>query len=97
MGYRQNNNHYAQAVQNDTDPSPKDIRQMQADIRHHKIAFFVVNTQEISKMTTNLLALAKNSGVPIVRVTESQPSNTTYKTWMMRQFNDVQQAQKAIR
>ncbi len=48
-------------------------------------------------MTTNLLALAKNSGVPIVRVTESQPSNTTYKTWMMRQFNDVQQAQKAIR
>ncbi|GAX07314.1 metal ABC transporter substrate-binding protein [Secundilactobacillus silagincola] len=97
MGYRQNNNHYAQAVQNDTDPSPKDIRQMQADIRHHKIAFFVVNTQEISKMTTNLLALAKNSGVPIVRVTESQPSNTTYKTWMMQQFNDVQRAQEATR
>lgn len=87
MGYRQNNNHYAQAVQNDTDPSPKDIKQMQADIRHHKIAFFVVNTQEISKMTTNLLTLAKDSGVPIVRVTESQPSGTTYKTWMMRQFD----------
>lgn len=97
MGYRQNNNHYAQAVQNDTDPSPKDIKQMQADIRHHKIAFFVVNTQEISKMTTNLLSLAKKSGVPIVRVTESQPAGTTYKTWMMRQFNEVQRAQKAAR
>lgn len=97
MGYHQNNNHYAQAVQNDTDPSPKDIRQMQADIRHHKIAFFVVNTQEISKMTTNLLSLAKKSGVPIVRVTESQPSHTTYQTWMMRQFNDVQRAQEATR
>lgn len=94
MGYRQNNNHYAQAVQNDTDPSPKDIKQMQADIRHHKIAFFVVNTQEISKMTTNLLTLAKDSGVPIVRVTESQPSGTTYKTWMMRQFDEVQQTQR---
>ncbi|GAW98780.1 metal ABC transporter solute-binding protein [Secundilactobacillus mixtipabuli] len=97
MGYRQNNNHYAQAVQNDTDPSPKDIKQMQADIRHHKIAFFVVNTQEISKMTTNLLSLAKKSGVPIVRVTESQPAGTTYKTWMMLQFNEVQRAQKAAR
>lgn len=97
MGYRQNNNHYAQAVQNDTDPSPKDIKQMQADIRHHKIAFFVVNTQEISKMTTNLLTLAKDSGVPIVRVTESQPSGTTYKTWMMRQFNEVQRAQNATK
>lgn len=97
MGYRQNNNHYAQAVQNDTDPSPKDIKQMQADIRHHKIAFFVVNTQEISKMTTNLLSLAKKSSVPIVRVTESQPAGTTYKTWMMRQFNEVQRAQKAAR
>lgn len=59
MGYRQNNNHYAQAVQNDTDPSPKDIKQMQADIKQRKITFFVVNTQEISKMTTNLLQLAK--------------------------------------
>ncbi|GAX05274.1 metal ABC transporter substrate-binding protein [Secundilactobacillus pentosiphilus] len=97
MGYRQNNNHYAQAVQNDTDPSPKDIKQMQADIRHHKIAFFVVNTQEISKMTTNLLTLAKSSGVPIVRVTESQPANTNYKDWMMHQFNEVQRIQEKTR
>lgn len=97
MGYRQNNNHYAQAVQNDTDPSPKDIKQMQADIRQHKIAFFVVNTQEMSKMTTNLVSLAKDSGVPIVRVTESQPAGTTYKTWMMHQFDQVQRAQESER
>ncbi|NLR18919.1 zinc ABC transporter solute-binding protein [Lactobacillus sp. LC28-10] len=94
MGYHQNNNHYAQAVQNDTDPSPKDIKQMQADIRQRKIAFFVVNTQEMSKMTTNLVSLAKDSGVPIVRVTESQPAGTTYKTWMMRQLDQVQKAQE---
>lgn len=97
MGYRQNNNHYAQAVQNDTDPSPKDIKQMQTDIRHHKIAFFVVNTQEISKMTTNLLTLAKSSGVPVVRVTESQPAKTSYKDWMMHQFNEVQRIQEKTR
>ncbi|MTV83130.1 metal ABC transporter solute-binding protein [Secundilactobacillus folii] len=93
MGYKQNNNHYAQAVQNDTDPSPKDIKQMQADIRHHKIAFFVVNTQEISKMTTNLLHLAKQSGVPIVRVTESQPAGKNYESWMMSQFKEVERIQ----
>ncbi|GAX00708.1 metal ABC transporter solute-binding protein, Zn/Mn family [Secundilactobacillus silagei] len=97
MGYQQNNNHYAQAVQNDTDPSPADIKQMQADIRNHKIAFFVVNTQEINKMTTNLLSLAKRSGVPIVRVTESQPAHTSYKAWMMRQFDEVQRVQNHTR
>ncbi|WP_369473055.1 metal ABC transporter solute-binding protein, Zn/Mn family [Secundilactobacillus kimchicus] len=40
MGYKINNNHFAQAVQNDTDPSPKDIQQMDHDIKTHKIAFF---------------------------------------------------------
>ena len=95
MGYCQNNNHYAQAIQNDTDPSPKDIKQMQADITHHKIAFFVVNSQEISKMTTNLLQLANQSHVPVVKVTESQPANTTYEQWMMRQFDQVQAAQRS--
>ncbi|WP_461243940.1 metal ABC transporter solute-binding protein, Zn/Mn family [Secundilactobacillus muriivasis] len=95
MGYHQNNNHYAQAVQNDTDPSPKDIKQMQADITNHKIAFFVVNSQEISKMTTNLLQLAYKSHVPVVKVTESQPAHITYEQWMMRQFNQVQAVQRA--
>lgn len=94
MGYKQNNNHYAQAVQNDTDPSPRDIKQMQSDIRHHKIAFFVVNTQEISRMTTNLLHLAKKSGVPIVRVTESQPTGENYESWMLGQFKQVERIQE---
>lgn len=94
MGYRQNNNHYAQAVQNDTDPSPKDIKQMQADIKQRKITFFVVNTQEISKMTTNLLQLAQKSHVPVVRVTESQPANTTYEQWMMQQFKQIERIQQ---
>ena len=65
------------------------------DIRNHKIAS-VVNTQKLIKWP-QFISLAKRSGVPIVRVTESQPAHTSYKAWMMRQFDEVQRVQNHTR
>lgn len=97
MGYRINNNHFAQAVQNDTDPSPKDIRQMDSDIKHHKIAFFVLNKQETNAVTNDLLKLCRQQDVPVLKVTESKPAGQNYVQWMMSQYQALAKIQTQIK
>ncbi len=78
MGYKINNNHFAQAVQNDTDPSAKDIQQMDRDIKTHKIAFFVLNEQETNEITDGIVKQCHRFGIPVLKVTESKPAGKTY-------------------
>ncbi|WP_369404305.1 metal ABC transporter solute-binding protein, Zn/Mn family [Secundilactobacillus collinoides] len=80
LGYTIADNGYSLAVENDTDPSPSEIKAMQYDIKAHKIKFFVVNTQEINQITKNMMTLAKKNNVPILKVTESMPTGKTYES-----------------
>lgn len=94
LGYRVNNKAFAESVENSTDPSPKAVATMQKDIKTHKITFFVQNTQDGDKTTAQMVALAKENDVPIVKVTETQPTGKDYQTWMIDQFKQVQKIQQ---
>ncbi|WP_225362948.1 metal ABC transporter solute-binding protein, Zn/Mn family [Apilactobacillus quenuiae] len=93
MGYQIKDNGYSKAVENGTDPTPGEIRSVQLDIIHHKIAFFVENTQASDSIVDNLVQLAKKHKVPVVKVTETMPSNTTYQHWMLSQYQQVERIQ----
>ncbi|WP_412989084.1 metal ABC transporter solute-binding protein, Zn/Mn family [Pediococcus siamensis] len=97
MGYRINNPHFALAVENGSDPTAQDIRQMQNDIKHHKIAFFVNNPQASDPVVKNMVKLARKHHVPVLNVTETQPSGKTYVQWMTAQYNQVAKIQKEER
>ncbi|WP_065101435.1 metal ABC transporter solute-binding protein, Zn/Mn family [Secundilactobacillus collinoides] len=97
LGYTIADNGYSLAVENDTDPSPSEIKAMQYDIKAHKIKFFVVNTQEINQITKNMMTLAKKNNVPILKVTESMPTGKTYESWMMSQFNQLEKIQNKVK
>ncbi len=94
MGYRINNSHFALSVENGSDPTAKDIRQMQNDIKQRKIAFFVNNPQASDPVVKNMVKLAHKHQVPVLNVTETQPSNKTYLEWMMAQYAQVAKIQK---
>lgn len=93
LGYKVANNHFEIAVENESDPSPKDIENMQKDIKEKRIAFFVSNIQEISPTVKKMMILAGQYGVPVVKVTETLPSGKSYKTWMMDQLKQIETAQ----
>jgi zinc/manganese transport system substrate-binding protein len=97
MGYHITNNHFARAIEEGTDPSPKDIQQMQQAIKHHRIAFFVENTQSDSNLVTNMVKLAKQYDVPVLKVTETLPANQTYESWMLSQYNQLAKIQAATK
>ncbi|RRK10593.1 metal ABC transporter substrate-binding protein [Lactiplantibacillus garii] len=94
LGYQISNNHFAKSIEEGADPSPKDIQQMQQDIKHHRIAFFVENTQTDSNIITNMVKLAKQYNVPVLKVTETLPANQTYESWMLSQYQQLAKIQK---
>ena len=47
---------------------------LQQAIRKHQIAFFVDNTQASDRVVKNLVTLAEENNVPVLKVTETKPS-----------------------
>lgn len=94
LGYQINDQHFEKAVEDDSDPSPKDIQQIQDDITNHRITFFVNNSQESGKTVENLVKLAKENNVPVLNVTESEPDGEDYVFWMTKQYQALLKIQR---
>ena len=93
MGYKVIDSSFANAIEKDVDPSPKDLVKLRNDIKHHKVAFFVENIQEENKTISGLAELAKKNNVPVVKVTETVPAGTNYFDWMNSQYQQVKKIQ----
>ncbi|WP_125763130.1 metal ABC transporter solute-binding protein [Companilactobacillus hulinensis] len=89
MGFKVGNKDFEKAVENGTDPSPTIIKNMRQGIKDHKISFLVYNSQSDSKTVDNMIALAKENSIPILKVTETLPANKTYKEWMLSQYQQL--------
>jgi zinc/manganese transport system substrate-binding protein len=50
------------------------------------------NSQATDTAAERLVRIARESKVPVVGVTETEPSGTTYQAWMMQQLDAVAQA-----
>lgn len=94
LGYSINNSHFAVAVDQGSDPSPKDIASMEADIRGRRIAFFVSNIQNMDPIVKRMVALCRQYHVPVVKVTETLPVGKDYQTWMSGQLKQIEMVQK---
>lgn len=97
MGYTVSDHHFAQSIEEDSDPTPADITTLQRQIRRHQIAFFVENTQNSSKNVATMVQLAHQYHVPVVQVTETKPVHQSYATWMAGQYRQVLKIQQEAR
>ena len=64
---------FAAAIENGNDPSPGDTAQMFRLITSRKARVLLYNAQATSPVTQQVRALARQSGVPVVPVTETMP------------------------
>lgn len=94
LGYRISNPQFAQAIEEGTDPSPAQIKALQTDIKQHKIAFFVENKQSDDQVIKNLVSLAKQHHVPVLKVTETLPQGLNYQQWMLQQYQQLAKIQQ---
>jgi zinc/manganese transport system substrate-binding protein len=92
LGLTMRNARFQLSVMNDTEPAASDIAAFEQDLRGKRVRVLLYNAQAVSKLTERMLALAKQSQVPIVSVTETQPAGKTYQQWMSGQVDALAQA-----
>ncbi|MDS0490802.1 metal ABC transporter solute-binding protein [Lacticaseibacillus paracasei] len=93
LGYKVNDDHFSKSTEDGTDYSAKDIHGIETDIKEKKIAFFVNNIQASSKTVNQLVKLAEQNNVPVLKVTETLPKGKNYRTWMISQYQQLEKIQ----
>ncbi len=89
IGFKVANPKFEKDTENGVDPSPSSIKTMTSGIKNHKIAFFVFNKQVDSKTVNNFVNLAKQNKIPVLGVTETLPEHENYNSWMISQYQQL--------
>ena len=86
LGLAMHNERFQYAVMNDTEPGASDIAAFERDLRRHRVRVLLYNSQTSGSIATRMQAVAKEAGVPIVGVSETEPAGMTYQDWMLSQL-----------
>ncbi len=89
LGLHMRNERFQLAVMNGTEPAASDVARFEEDLRRHRIALLVTNSQATDTAAARLEAVARQSGVPVVGVSETEPAGATYQAWMLAELDAV--------
>ncbi len=89
IGLDMRNQRFQLAAMNDTEASAADIAAFERDLRERRVRVLIYNSQATEALTQRMLKLARQSNVPTVSVTETQPAGKTFQQWMLSQLDDL--------
>jgi len=92
LGLQMRNERFQLAVMNGTEPRASDVAAFEADLRQHRVRVLLYNSQASDSAAKRLLDIARQAGIPVVGVTETEPAGQTYQTWMMAQLDALDAA-----
>jgi zinc/manganese transport system substrate-binding protein len=93
LGFQMMNYPFQLAVMNDTEPSFRQTADFEKSLNTKTVRILFCNSQVSNPVTQRMQNLAKNNGIPVVGITETQPTDAkTYVQWMLSQLTAVQSA-----
>jgi zinc/manganese transport system substrate-binding protein len=92
IGLKVHNEKYALAIMNNAEPSPSEVAAFENDLKGRKVKAMLYNAQASEPAVAKLVQLAKDNGIPVVGVSETEPANTAYQDWMLGQLNALDKA-----
>jgi zinc/manganese transport system substrate-binding protein len=92
LGLAMRNGPFQIAVMNDTEPSASQIAAFENDLKGRKIKLLVYNNQVTDDLTARLQKLARESGVAVLGVSETEPPGMRYQDWMAGQLEALDKA-----
>ena len=92
IGLKVHNEKYALAIMNNAEPTPSEVAAFENDLKGKKVKVMLYNAQASEPAVGKLVQLAKDNGIPVVGVSETEPPNSTYQDWMMGQLNALDKA-----
>jgi zinc/manganese transport system substrate-binding protein len=92
LGLKMRNEKYQLAIMNNAEPTPSEVAAFENDLKGKKVKAMLYNAQASEPAVGKLVQLAKDNGIPVVGVSETEPANSTYQDWMMGQLNALDKA-----
>ncbi|MBV8094518.1 MAG: zinc ABC transporter substrate-binding protein [Acetobacteraceae bacterium] len=92
LGMQIRNQSFQLAVMNNTEPSASDVAAFENDLKTHQVRMLVYNSQASDPVAVRMQKLAKESHVPVVAATETEPPGKSYQTWMLGELDAVDRA-----
>jgi zinc/manganese transport system substrate-binding protein len=83
---------FSHAVEEGNDVPPASLNAPLTLMRTKAVKLLAYNEQASSPETSEVQAAAKKAGVPVVPVTETLPSGTTYETWQQGNIDKIKAA-----
>jgi zinc/manganese transport system substrate-binding protein len=84
---------FAQAIEDGNEPNARDTRAMDDLVSGRHVRAVLYNAQATSPVTDHVRDVAQRSGVPVVAVTETMPSNAaSFQAWQLSQLDALLQA-----
>jgi len=83
---------FARADEQGTDPPPQAVAAMRALVTGHRIRLLVYNRQASSPAASDIRALARRAGIPVVGVSENSPRGESYQQWQLDQLRAIDRA-----
>lgn len=83
---------FQKAIEDGVDPPTAALAQMEDQLKKRQVRVLVYNTQTVSAVTRRLRQLADQLGIPVVGVSETEPSGKSYLRWMVGQLEQLDAA-----
>jgi zinc/manganese transport system substrate-binding protein len=94
VGLDMQNERFQLAVMNETEPAASDVARFEQGLKSKQTKVLLYNAQTSDQMSRRLQQVAKQAGVPVVPVTETEPPGVSYPQWMLNQLNALDNALK---
>jgi len=83
---------FSQAIEEETDLSPKVLLEVQQLLKNKLVELFVVNSQTGSSQIDSLVNLAKDNGIAVVEMSELLPEGISFSEWMSNNITAIDSA-----
>jgi zinc/manganese transport system substrate-binding protein len=84
------------AVMNDTEPSARDVAAFEDDLRQHRVRVLLYNIQATGTVSDRMRRIAEEAHIPVVGVSEVEPSGVRYQDWMAAQLDALDKALSGV-
>lgn len=92
LGLEMRNRPFQLAVMNGTEPSASAIAAFEHDLKTKAVRLLIYNSQTDDALTRRMREIARQAGVPVVGVTETEPPGEDYQQWMRSELDAIDRA-----
>lgn len=92
IGLKVHNEKFALAVMNNAEPTASEVAGFESDLKGRKVKAMLYNAQASEPAVQRLVQMAKDNNIPVVGVSETEPTDSTYQKWMLGQLDALDAA-----